>query len=406
MEANVELKRRVARVVAVFAVAIGMGHVVQTLSERNKIEAELAKAAAEEPKAVVPVAAGPQATNVPTTIEVPPGVTPVVPATAIADAPAKAVLPATDTANAADPNAKLPTTAAPVATRQATLGALPAQNPPSMAKPLAETLTTVSPATTPSAPLPSDPPKVVATTEPPASIVPKTMEPLLQPQDDCAREMDLAVISDAIIEITLLAPCNPNERLVVRHDGMAITAKTTATGSAFLQIPALNATGDVRLRFADATEINGAIPVPDMATMRRFAVEWMANDTFELHAFENGAGYGMPGHISATNPGKLPLAAKPEGGYLMILGEAEVVQPMLAEVYTYPQDKTVPTEVSVEAEVSVTTCGREILGEVLSSQGGIATVSDLALAMPDCTALGDVLVLNNLVSDLTLAAMK
>ncbi len=399
-----DLKRRVARVAAVFAVAIGMGHVVQTMSERNKIEAERANAAAEVPKAVVPVAAGPQASIVPNVSETVASNRPVVPASTIADAPGNAVLPVATSNGAPDTNAKLPAQTPPVAMRQATLGTLPAQIPSQAITPVTES--PAEPATKPTAPLPADRPKVVATTEPPASIVPKTMEPLLEPQEACGREMDLAVITDAIIEITLLAPCNPNQRLVVRHDGLAITAKTTASGSAFLQIPALNSTGDVRLRFADNTEIIGAIPVPEMAGKRRFAVEWMATDTFGLHAFENGAGYNGVGHISATNPGKLPLSAKPDGGYLMILGEADVVQPMLAEVYTYPQDKTVPTEVSVEAEVSAQTCGREILGEVISSQDGIAKVSDLALAMPDCSALGDVLVLNNLVSDLTLAAMK
>ena len=401
-----DLKRRVARVVAVFAVAIGMGHVVQTLSERNKIEAERAKAAAEEPKAVVPVAAGPQAAIIPKVSQTVAGDRPVVPATTVADAPGNAVLPATASVDATDANSTQPAQTPPVAMRQATLGTLPAQVPSQVVTPATQAPAAAAPATKPSSPLPVDPPKVVATTEPPASIVPKTMESLLEPKEECARELDLAVITDAIIEITLLAPCNPNQRLVVRHDGLAITAKTTASGSAFLQIPALNSAGDVRVRFADNTEINGAIPVPEMADMRRFAVEWMASDTFGLHAFENGSDYNGVGHISATNPGKLPLSAKPLGGYLMILGEADVVQPLLAEVYTYPQDQTVPTEVSVEAEVSAATCGREILGEVITSQGGIATVSDLALAMPDCTALGDVLVLNNLVSDLTLAAMK
>ena len=398
-----DVKRRVARALAVFAVAIGMGHVVQTLSERRNVEAESAAATA-TPKAVVPVAAGPQTADLQKSSSMLPGVIPVVTATVNTTATGlvfSTTRPVTKTA--APP---LTDQTAPAETIQATLGTLPAQTPspsvnPASVAPTTSNLVPQRPGTAP-----SQPPTVVATTEPKASIVPKAMEPLLLPEVSCAQEMDLAVRPDAIVELTLLAPCHPDERLVVRHGGLAITAKTTASGSAYLQLPALNVAGDVLVRFADSTEIKGNVAVPEAASLRRFAVDWMADDTFGVHAFENGAGYGDPGHVSAANPGKLPMSDTPTGGYLMILGEADVVQPMLAEVYTYPRDVSVPVEVSVEAEVTAATCGRELLGEAITSRAGTARVSDLALAMPDCTALGDVLVLNNLVSDLTRTAMK
>ena len=40
---------------------------------------------------------------------------------------------------------------------------------------------------------------------------------------------------------------------------------------------------------------------------------------------------------------------------------------MLAEVYTFPADAKAKPEVVIEAAVTETTCGRELLGETLSS---------------------------------------
>ena len=50
------------------------------------------------------------------------------------------------------------------------------------------------------------------------------------------------------------------------------------------------------------------------------------------------------------------------------------------------------------------TCGRELLGETLSSVAGKVQVTDLTVAMPECDAVGDYLVLKNLVPDLNIAS--
>lgn len=139
------------------------------------------------------------------------------------------------------------------------------------------------------------------------------------------------------------------------------------------------------------------MPMPEVASLRRFGVQWMADDSFQLHAFEKGASYGQPGHVSAGGQ---------DGGQgrLTVLGDAGVENPMLAEVYTYPADATLPVEVVVEAAVTDKTCARELIGETLTSVAGAAYVTDLTVATPDCDAAGDILVLKNLVPDMKLAA--
>ena len=315
-------KRRMARVLAVVAVALAAGHLVQTLAARQMRPApHLAETSAPpRPKAVVQLAAR---NDVAPLAPIPP--------------------PA--------PKAPLP----PVA-----LGRMP--------------------------PLPAALPAPVVKSVP------------LAAADPCPVTLDLMADPGAMIGLTLLAPCHPGERVVLRHAGLAVTVTTTANGSVFLALPALETEAVVEARLADGTELSDSVTVADLAALRRFGVQWQGNDAFQVYGIEPA------GTISAANPGTAPVVNLPlAGGFLTRLGDPAARTPLLAEIYTFPG--TSPAEVVVEAAVTPATCGREILGETLVSVGGTVRVTDLTLAMPECDAVGDFLVLNNLAPDLTLAAV-
>jgi hypothetical protein len=273
----------------------------------------------------------------------------------------------------------------------------------------------IEPGTTIAALGPADP--VVVTPEEPAQIKGALIAPMaddLQPADPakaepaaaCDTTLDLMAEANAMIGITLLAPCHPNQRVVLRHAGLAVTAQTTSTGALFTAIPALEADATVELSFADGTDASGTIAMPDVATLRRFGVQWQADDAFQVHAFENGAAYGAPGHVSAADPHRPAAGMQATGGFLSLLGDAATDNPLLAEVYTFPADLTAKPEVVVEAAVTDKTCARELLAETLSSSGGSVFVTDLTLAMPECDAVGDYLVLKNLFLDLNMASLN
>jgi hypothetical protein len=212
--------------------------------------------------------------------------------------------------------------------------------------------------------------------------------------------------ANAMIGITLLAPCHPNQRVVLRHSGLAVTAQTTSTGALFTAIPALEVDATVELAFADGTDASGTITVPDVTTLRRFGVQWQADDAFQVHAFENGAAFGEPGHVSAADPHRPAAGMQATGGFLSLLGDSATENPLLAEVYTFPADPAAKPEVVVEAAVTDKTCARELLAETLTSTGGSVFVTDLTLAMPECDAVGDYLVLKNLFLDLNMASLN
>jgi hypothetical protein len=220
----------------------------------------------------------------------------------------------------------------------------------------------------------------------------------------CPVTMKIAAAPQAMIGVSIVAPCAPDARVVIEHEGLAITGKTDAAGSLFLSLPALAVDASVTAYVAEADGVSESLRIPAMATLRRFGVQWQGKDAFQLHAFENEASYGDEGHLSATDPHTPLTGAPPAGGYVTLLGDAQVTLPMLAEIYTFPAGGTANADVLVEAAVTEATCGRALQGETIMALAGEAHVTALTLAMPDCDGVGDILVLKNLVTDLTIAA--
>lgn len=192
--------------------------------------------------------------------------------------------------------------------------------------------------------------------------------------DACPVTLDAFADMGAVLSFTLTAPCYPNERVVLRHGGLAVTYRTTATGSLFGDIPALDATGRIEARFDNGAAAEAVAPVEELSLMQRLAVQGMAED-----------GLALSGDVG-----------------IVALGDGTVPAGMVAQVATLADG----AEVAVEAEVTDSRCGREVLGELILSDGGKATVQELSLALPDCDAGGGFVVLNNPVGNMKLAATE
>lgn len=366
-----DVKRKAARGIAVLAVALAAGHLAQNMGHKADPKPQPSAALATEPAKVETVAAGPEA---------------VAPTLKPATLPVEPVQAAPLAANT------LPTPPSPkpepVAPQLAAVEALPDQ--PSLPKAPKVTIEVrkADPAATA---------KVAAVPDAADQSAPETA-------NACDVTLELMAEANAMIGVTLLAPCNPSQRVVLRQGGLAITGQTTATGALFTTLPAMERAAIVEASFGDGTAATAEIEVPELASMRRFGVQWQADDAFQVHAFENGATYGQPGHVSAADPHRPAPGLTATSGFLTLLGDTETENPLLAEVYTYPADQTSNPEVVVEAAVTDKTCGRELIAETLTSTAGSVFVTDLTLAMPDCEAVGDYLVLKNLVLDLNMAA--
>lgn len=224
---------------------------------------------------------------------------------------------------------------------------------------------------------PSDAPQLVPAAATPVQSWPKAAETRLGAvAADCPVSLDVFTGAAAMLSVTLSAPCAPNQSIVLRHAGLAVTYQTTASGSFFGDIPALDAEGVVTVRLPDGTEVSGASPVPEVETLNRLVVQTLAED---------------------------PVAVRMDGVTMPLGAEAGPLS-LRAEVASWPVGGDPP--LVIEAEVTPTTCGRELLGEVLLSQAGKVSRADLAMSMPECDGMGGYVALNNPVPDLKLAATE
>jgi hypothetical protein len=123
---------------------------------------------------------------------------------------------------------------------------------------------------------------------------------------------------------------------------------------------------------------------------------------------EFGATYGESGHIWMDNAGSVDRALSGEGGFLTLLGDATVPDPMLAQVYTFPRDTldaSGSVRLTIEAPVTEQNCGLNTMARTLElGEDGRVSVIELTFTLPGCDAVGDYLVLQNLLQDLRVAA--
>ncbi|TDK44395.1 hypothetical protein [Antarcticimicrobium luteum] len=240
----------------------------------------------------------------------------------------------------------------------------------------------------------------------PGAVLPGTPEDPEMPALGCDVMARAVPGPMAMVDFSVSAPCLGNSRLVVHHSGMTFSAVTDADGDLNVTIPALAERAVFIAAFDNGEGAVATTRLADIADYDRVVLQWQGRAGFQIHAREFGASYGDPGHVwsGATPP------AEPEHatGSVIRLGTQDALSPLLAEVYTFPArtaDRSGTIALSVETEVTQDNCGRDISAQLLQRQGeDRVRTRQLDLAVPDCSATGDFLVLNNLLDDLKIAA--
>lgn len=225
---------------------------------------------------------------------------------------------------------------------------------------------------------------------------------------DCVPEMTARAGQAAMVDLSVSAPCHAGVAFTIHHQGMMFTAKTDGDGVAVMAVPAL---AEVAVMIAAFEDGNGAVAttaVPDFASYDRAVLQWQGDTAVMLSAYEDGAGFGDAAHIHAANPGNMERVTSAEGGYLVRLGDTETTDALMAEIYTFPTGmlgRAPDVMLAAEAEITSGNCGKEMSAQSIqiSPDGGTSAL-DLTMIMPDCDAVGDFLILQNMFEDLTLAA--
>jgi hypothetical protein len=239
-------------------------------------------------------------------------------------------------------------------------------------------------------------------------MAPPSLESPVIPDPACSVSLVATPAAAAMVDLELSAACSPQARVTIHHQGMIFSVTTDDAGFARVAVPAL-AEGAVFI--ADLGNGEGAVAVtsiPDFDRFDRVALQWEGVDGPEVHALEFGATYGEPGHVwHGASPGA-DMAMSGQGGFLVRLGDGLGLNPMMAEVYTFPSgfsQKSGQVAFSIETPVTQGNCGTELAAQTIQvSPGADLFALDLEMSIPACEAVGEILVLKNMLLDLTLAA--
>ncbi|SDD66896.1 hypothetical protein [Ruegeria marina] len=232
-------------------------------------------------------------------------------------------------------------------------------------------------------------------------VLPETPPDPSEPRLGCAVQAVAVPAPMASARLSVSAPCYGNQRVSVHHSGLIFTDTTDDAGNLAVNVPAMSASAVFVVAFQNGRGTVAVTEIEDFDQVARVAIQWSGAPGFQLHAREFGASYGEPGHVWADGDAG-------GQGQVTRLGQPDSFAPQLAEIYSFPvsdSDRSGSIALSIEAEVTARNCGRDISAQSLELRGdGSLATHDLVFSMPDCSAAGDFLVLNNLVEDLKIAA--
>lgn len=227
------------------------------------------------------------------------------------------------------------------------------------------------------------------------SITPVAATTPVPDSDHCQPQMELSAMPGAMIQMALSAPCNRNERIIVRHSGLSFTSRIESSGGARILLPALKTEALVAVYMADAHLVLGTVAVPDAASYTRYAVAWEWPTELELRATD---GEKVLVGTAASFGG--------EAQRVISLGTADVQSPVMANVYSTFGPDLGMVDLTGELRITPASCGRTLRLETVYSADGQVSVQEQDVAVPLCGTAGDILLLKNLGADPKLAALK
>lgn len=223
----------------------------------------------------------------------------------------------------------------------------------------------------------------------------------------CEVALNATTAPAAMVSLALKAPCHSDQKVTIQMGSLRFSMRTDGMGALSVQVPALSTAVDIAMKFEDGSRTGTHVAVPEASEFDRVALQWQGNDAMHLHAYEFGAGFKDAGHVWAGAARAPSDTVTERGGFLTALGDTGLAQPQLAEVYSFPRGldrASGSVRLNVETEVTAANCGRMIAAETLQPLGqGRYQPAEITLAIPDCDATGEFLVLKNILRDLKIA---
>ncbi len=188
----------------------------------------------------------------------------------------------------------------------------------------------------------------------------------------------------ATLALLVTAPCLTGERLTVQHDALTFTDVIPQTGELGLTLPALSEAAAITVAFDTGHRVEATAQVSDWADYNRYLLHWRGAEELKIES-----------HAET-------------GGELFSLGAENLPDPRQALVYSYALDQGARSSegaVSIKAEVTAENCEKDLQAQAIEFRAGkLLARQELTLSMPGCAYIGQFLVLNNPLQNLTVAA--
>ncbi|PJI85810.1 hypothetical protein BC777_2157 [Yoonia maricola] len=224
----------------------------------------------------------------------------------------------------------------------------------------------------------------------------------------CEATLSAAREPAAMVALSLSAPCAENQAFAVSHSGMRVASNTDSDGNATVRIPALMTDAEFKVTFNNVLQASTKIFVPELRQYDRAVLQWETADNMRLHALENGAQIGDPGHVWSASLHSPQDTREGKNGFVVYVGDADAEIPYQAEVYTFPEgqmNRDGGVDLRVGVTVSPQNCGREIDATTIQTNAGQTLVSTQIVALiPPCSYIGEVVFFGDKFSDLTIAS--
>ncbi len=248
--------------------------------------------------------------------------------------------------------------------------------------------------------LPDDPVEIVALSDAPISDLPTEEK---APTFGCDIKLDVQAQQAAMAMLELSAGCLANARFTMHHSGMMFSGVTDENGMWTGLVPALAENALFIAAFSNGEGAVANVHIPDLEAYDRYVVQWKGATDLQIHAFEKGATYDEPGHHWRETAAMDDASQVPDQSFMTQFIDSDLPESLNAEIYTR-RSETTEIDVVVEIQVDTSSCDTDVDAQALgwSADGGLE-VRDLMIAMPDCGAVGELLVLKNLYGDLTIA---
>lgn len=237
---------------------------------------------------------------------------------------------------------------------------------------------------------------------------PRFQSIMATPLPGCETVINTRREAAALVTLNVASPCLANRSFVVSHSGLRVSATTDRSGNAQVVMPALVPNAEFAVTFDNILKASTKIFVPELRRYDRAVLQWSSTDNMRLHALENGAQIGDPGHVWSASFHNAEDTRAGQNGFVIFLGESDAEIPFQAEVYTFPKgqmNRNSGVDLRVGVTVTAANCGREVdAGTIQTNLGQTLVVKDITLQMPACDQVGEVTLIRNKFTNLAVVS--